>query len=273
MPRCRPLSPSDGPVRAVSAFETVEPARREAAGSPITPPALDATQAEVGHLLDLDATPAEVEHLLELMGGELDLVLLRGRIWASWGFCPRHDWLNAVVECELHGQPLSTAVLCEELIGRAAAQLALKWASRRTRTVGLRSSAGCLACDEVEHGATSRRASRRVVERVNARLVTVGLLTASREAWAPRSCPLCLGGNGPMCRPHMLTAPKGLDLGAVADELVQIGVRLRSLVRSMSWHGGEADAASSASWVEAVGWLDGWSYPAATLDQPRPEGP
>ena len=78
--------------------------------------------------------------------------------------------------------------------------------------------------------------------RVNDRTRFEAALAASSDHWEPATCPLCLGGAGPPCRPHLVSgAPLPTSLAAALGPLA---TRV-------------ADDAAGA-WVAGFGWLAGW---------------
>jgi hypothetical protein len=239
----------------------------------------------------------EVTELRSFVDGMIMVPDVRAHLHKSWGFCPRHTWLEAVVECELRVRPHGTSLLYEDLTTRAAAQLS----SGGRRNLGLRrlrSRASCYTCDylQLTHrhlpdgvtdgvvapgtaaaggrapnaSATRREATRPATtiagatERVNRRRRMRTLVAGTRSEWEPRSCPLCLGGDGPVCRPHLFEGadaplePIGVALGDLAE-------RLARYAASMAWGGRVPTPNERASWVEALGWFAGWDYPAALL--------
>lgn len=187
-------------------------------------------------------------------------------LWQSWGFCPRHTWLHAVVELQLRGGiPCATSILYGDLTRRAMR------ATRRSATLPrgvllgrLRPRAPCFTCEYVAL-ATDDRSGRELQARANRLDRVRERLEAVREQWEARSCPLCLGGKGLVCRQHLLLGaepPRGLP-----DELSRLDDRLDAFVRSMTWRGTPVEALVQASWVEALRWFAGWDYPAKLLPE------
>jgi hypothetical protein len=215
-------------------------------------------------------TFAEVQQLwcfLDTPGMDLHT---RGRFRRSWGFCRRHTWAHAVVKCELCRQLLTTAILHQDLTGRAARALSrpgpAALACRR-----LRPRVSCLICDGLTIPTASgddpfsverwRRANR--LEGIRSQLA------ASRAAWLPRSCPICAGGDGPTCRPHLLVGAANLSRRRkLAGDLAGLHSRLGVLVESMDRHGPARTPEVEAAWVEALGWFAGWEFPIRLSVQP-----
>jgi hypothetical protein len=84
--------------------------------------------------------------------------------------------------------------------------------------------------------------------------------------WALASCPHCGGGQGPVCRPHLLAGdPERVDAAGCAAALAELRGRLQGLLASMTLHGPPATPQAEAAWVEAVGWFAGWGIPHALL--------
>jgi hypothetical protein len=212
---------------------------------------------------------AEVKHLWWFLDGAIMTPDVRHHLWRSWGLCPRHAWAYAAVEIELRGgRPFSVAILYEDLVRRAAKVLDKAWllpwpyAARR-----LRSRAICFTCDYLSLQQTTLRYHEPIFEeycsRVN-RLERIRTTLAESQAiWEGRSCPLCLGGQGIPCRPHLLSgAGPAKGTASLADSLRSLGNRLGRFIDSMSWNGPVATPEIKVAWVEALGWFAGWDMPA-----------
>jgi hypothetical protein len=88
---------------------------------------------------------------------------------------------------------------------------------------------------------------------------TRGYLAECRRLWTARSCPHCLDGEGPVCRPHLLAAdPTSIDEGACAAALLELGERVGTVVAAMTVGGPVARTQDRAALVEALGWCTGW---------------
>lgn len=227
---------------------------------------------------------AEVKHLWWfIVDGGIMAVDVRHHLWGSWGFCPRHTWAHAVVEMELAGgRPFSTAILYEDLTGRAARAMhrsrLLPWALRRRK---LRARQVCLTCD---YCLIARQVSEPLVAGLQGRVNRLArmreALAATRALWEGRACPVCTGRAGVPCRPHLLTGEAGGGLESLDAYLFGLQRRLYQFVRSMTWKGPTATPEDVVSWVEALGWFAGWEFPFWLTDRegysgassgPRPE--
>jgi hypothetical protein len=218
-----------------------------------------------------ELTPAEVRYFWSFHDGSIMCVDIRERLYKSWGFCPRHTWAMAVTEPEYRTTLHGTAILYEDLTGHAVRALRLPSLTHGAQAKRLRARAGCSCCEFLgvasRAGAKTDSKTAGILKRVNRRQRFDGLLVASRPVWWARTCPICLGGDGPLCRQHILSGvspPPGL-----ADELERIRLGLRALADSMRWQGAPADDGARASWVEALGWFAGWQFPAAVLGLPE----
>jgi hypothetical protein len=205
---------------------------------------------------------AEVERLWWFVDGSATSQDTRRRLRRGWGFCPRHAWAHAVVECELRGQPLSTAVLYQDLAARAAR--ALGWPGPAALAVRrFRRRAACPICDHLTLPTAGHDSL--VVERwrcVNRLAHTRVRLAAACATWLSRSCPACAGGGGPTCRPHLLAEPATMPARrALAEPLAALSRRLDLLVTSMGRSERAAAPEVEAAWVEALGWFAGWGFP------------
>ncbi|MBO0686193.1 MAG: hypothetical protein J2P45_23845, partial [Candidatus Dormibacteraeota bacterium] len=199
----------------------------------------------------------------------------------SWGLCPRHAWGYAIAEIELRGgRPFSTAILYEDLVGRARRLLErtrlLPWSVVVTR---FRPRGECPTCDFlaidpkfVEDHAEAMAAEVNRLERTRA------LLSESRPLWMWSSCPRCLGGHGPVCLRHLLSGqdpgqdPRD-DRQRLIEQVGDLDRRLRAFGRSMTWKGDPATPSEQASWIEALGWLAGWRFSLLILGESPPGEP
>lgn len=223
----------------------------------------------------LTLTVAETKQLWWFLDGAIMNVGTRHQLWASWGLCPRHSWAHAVMEIENRGgRPFSTSILLEDLLGRAVQDLRrtglLPWRVTRAR---LRGRGECFTCAYglLERSNVDPMGLDRERRRANEMARTRELLAASAGVWGPRSCPRCLGGRGPRCRLHLLQdGGAGPPRDRLRDELSDLHRRVARFNRSLVWKGPAATAEEKASWVEGLGWLYGWSYPARMLPAPRP---
>ena len=208
-------------------------------------------------------TTAEVKQLWWFFDGSIMNPEPRHHLWQSWGFCPRHAWLHAAAEIELRGgRPFSTAILYEDLTARAAsaAESHLPWELVARK---LRSRTYCFTCDYTVMSAGDptfhdRRDRVAKLERTRA------LLEDLDTVWRTRSCPVCLGGTGPICRPHLLASPHPPeDRAFLASTIRELARSLRVYVKSMTWQGPTASDEVKASWIEALGWFGSWEWPDA----------
>ena len=216
----------------------------------------------LGQRVTLDLTDAEVKQIWAFQDGAFMNVDVRHHLWKSWGFCPRHTWAAAFTEPALRGRLHGTVILYEDLTGRAVT--AVRRAAVRDVTIAhrLEARASCFTCDFVdiaqEHPGARLVAARK---QVNQRQRFTEMLMEGEAVWSQRTCPACLGGEGLVCRPHLLAGagvPKGL-----ADGLAELRTRLAAFSNSMRWGGPRASVEDRSSWVEALGWFAGWDYPAA----------
>lgn len=230
---------------------------------------MPSTGLAVPRLVDraaLDAGHQEIKELLSFLGGSIQVPEVRHHLWRGWGFCPRHAWISAVVECELRARPFGTTILYADLVARAACLLGAAYLPRAVRVRRLRARADCFTCQYLRIAPVPDPRSRDRTSRVNRREAVRRLLRDSRSEWEPRSCPECLGGDGPTCRLHLLGGTAA-SLPGVAAALDELAGRLQVLTGSMTWKGPIAPPADRASWIEALGWFAGWSYPIRALEE------
>lgn len=216
-----------------------------------------------------ELTTVEMKQLWWFLDGAIMNPYTRHRLWAAWGFCPRHTWAHLSSECELRLLPRGTLILYEDLLGRAVDSLG----SRRRWAAQLRATDSCLTCDYLAAGDPQRVERGWLVEaaRVNRAYRSSALLAGCREYWEPHTCPECLGGDGVPCRPHLLArAQSGAPLesherartrAALADFRSQVD----TVSRAISWPRTPVEAHQWAKLVEALGWFAGWRGAADLL--------
>lgn len=208
----------------------------------------------------LDANTGEIKELLSFLDGSIQVPEVRHHLWRSWGLCPRHSWLSAVVEYELRYRPFGTAILYADLTSRAATVLSNPLRPRAVRVRQLRSRGACYTCDYLSiyrDRSEPRLEAQR--DRANDRERFSGAVADSRAEWLPRSCPDCTGGGGPVCRMHLLEGSQP-PLGPTAEALNDLAGRLERYFRSLTWQGPAASPADQSSWIEALGWFSGRTY-------------
>lgn len=209
----------------------------------------------------LDLTAAEERHLTSFLDGAIMDVGVRHHLWRSWGLCPRHSWQYTLLELErLSGRPLSTSILHQDLVQRAARRS--RWARRLPAEAGRRlllPRADCFTCEFVRiarEGAspsdagTQRRTAARELRR-------------RPQLWREWGCPECGAGEGVRCRPHLL-ASGTFDGEGLTAQLEDLAVEIAALVRSFSWNARPASPRQRVAWVGAVGWFSGWA-PVLTI--------
>ena len=206
-------------------------------------------------------TLAEVKQLWWFLDGAIMAPDVRAHVRRGWGFCPRHTWGFAAAEIQLRGaRPFATAILYGDLSRRAAKAVARGGRRSWSRTLRrLEAQEPCFTCEYLALGGEDDPAFEEQLERAN-RLDRVKIqLEETRGEWQPRSCPLCLGGGGLVCRQHLLAgAEPSAELG---DELRTLADRLEALVGSMTTRATPVGPLERASWVEALGWFAAWDYP------------
>lgn len=209
---------------------------------------------------------AEVKQLWWFLDGGIMEVDTRHHLWRSWGFCPRHTWSYALVECQIRAGLafFGTAILYEDLTRRAArslrhARLLPRWLIRRR----LRARDSCFTCDfckfardDPDYVPAQERINR--LDRFRERLIE------NRDLWEDRSCPFCFGGHGLVCRQHILLGADVPD--GISSALSSLADRLHAFGWSMTWGARPATRSEEASWVEVLGWFAGWDFPRLVLD-------
>lgn len=201
---------------------------------------------------------AEVKQLWWFFDGAIMNVGVRHHLWRSWGLCPRHAWAHGAAECELRYKPFGTSILHEDLTRRAA-QAAGRKPKQPTVARRFASRDVCFTCDYTSISRDGDPSFRSHQDRVNGFERTRRYFIDTRDAWESRSCPLCLGGHGLVCRQHLL---QGVDPPTdLRPQLFALSDRLYAFVKSMTWGGKPVGPLENASWIESLGWFAGWDYP------------
>jgi hypothetical protein len=198
--------------------------------------------------------PVEVKQLWWLLDGGIMDPEFRDRLRRSWGMCPRHLWGFAVVEIELRGGvPHAASILAEDLLITGGEHRVLGFGRR-----SLAADAPCPTCEylagadpDVEESWRDAAARAARAER------TRRLLADAGAALVEHSCPDCLGGDGLVCRPHLVA--KGAEGQYLEAQLNALAHEVRAGRRAHE-PGAHAptDDRAEAAWIEALGWLAGW---------------
>jgi hypothetical protein len=205
------------------------------------------------------ASEQEVKHLYFFHDGAIQNPYIRAQLHRHWGFCARHAWLHAIVEYELRHWIYTTAILYQDLVTRAADVLDNTRVPDALRRRQLVSRGVCLVCDHLKYAPSDPNFIEMAHwinrwEQITPRVLSI------REQWQSRSCPRCLGGFGPLCRPHLLEAGTA-NTHLFAAPLRDLSGALSRLVKSMTYRGEPVGLADQAAWLEAVAWFSGWSLP------------
>jgi len=212
----------------------------------------------------LDFTESELKQLWSFVDGAIMAPDIREHLRKGWGLCPRHAWGYAVTEIEVRrGRPFSTAILYEDLARHAARLVGQRhkpWTRVRSQ---LRTRSICFTCDYVSMVDGGRdpgegAPNSLTLGRVNERTGTLAMFEELGDVVLERACPTCLGGDGLICRLHILEQAGPPD--ALTAELGALAVRLRRLIDSMNAKGSEVGSVEAVSWIEALGWFGGWDY-------------
>lgn len=206
-----------------------------------------------------DYSPQEVKQLWWFRDGSIMSVAIRDRLWEARGLCYRHAWGYAILEIEMMaGRAFSTAILYADFTDRAAKMLAggKRGFGRRPK---LDASGPCMTCDHLKVTADKSLTGAewpRGAEIVNRGESTRLLVGWCESTWRAASCPQCMGGNGPTCRPHLIAGAPASP--GMADTLAGMASRLEPLVRSMTVDRTDIGDSERSSWIEAIGWFTGW---------------
>lgn len=76
--------------------------------------------------------------------------------------------------------------------------------------------------------------------------------------WRRETCRACLGGNGLICRQHLIAGEDPQP--QLVTSLEELADRLDAFLRPMTFGGPHASERERASCIEALGWFYGWDY-------------
>ena len=211
--------------------------------------------------LSLDLTAAEARELWSFLDGSIMDPGVRAHLRRAWGLCAQHNWSYAILEIEQRGgSAFSTGILFEDLTARAARAITRAPIFPWSVVIGrLKAKAHCFTCAYAANAERTWDEDRERAARTNRRHRVRPLVAASRSRWRQRSCPLCLGGQGPVCRPHLLIGDEPVDREMLGSQVKDIGARLERYVRSLTAGGRPATPDEEASWIEALSWFGGWA--------------
>ena len=205
-----------------------------------------------------DYSPQEVKQLWWFRDGSIMSVPIRDRLWEARGLCYRHAWGYALLEIEMMaGRAFSTAILYADYADRAAKLLGGK--GKFGRKPKLEANGPCMTCDHLRTTASHSLTGAewpRGAEIVNKGESTRLLVGWCESTWRAASCPACMGGSGPTCRPHLIAGVSPTP--GIAETLACMASRLDPLVRSMTVDRTDIGDSERASWIEAIGWFTGW---------------
>jgi len=205
-----------------------------------------------------DYTPREVKQLWWFRDGSIMSVPIRDQLWEARGLCYRHAWGYALLEIEMMaGRAFSTAVLYADFTERAAKLMGGKRGFGRKPK--LDAAGPCMTCDHLKataHQSLTGAEWPRGAEIVNRGENTRLLVGWCEKTWRAASCPDCLGGSGPTCRPHLIAG--ATPSAGIGDTLAGMAARLEPLVRSMTVDRTDIGDSERSSWIEAIGWFTGW---------------
>lgn len=211
----------------------------------------------------LDLVPAELERLWTALEGDWVAVLVS--LWPSWGFCPRHAFGFAITEVELRRRsfttgPFQTAILYEHFLEGAARIAGTRPRTWRGIRFFLTPRTNCFICERLASTDAPRQTRdwQALARQVNQRRRFHEQLEEARQKWIRRACPLCVpGGDGIVCRPHLLAGAKPRELGL---NLTALSERLHRFVGSMTAAKTETTILDRFSLVETLGWFGGWEH-------------
>lgn len=175
--------------------------------------------------------------------------------------CPRHSWLYFCAENELKYRPLGSAVLYDDLLGRALRVLH-QHRFAPVKRHQLTAHETCFTCDYLSGADAISPGFEAEREAVEAAVRTRTWVHGCRQVWSLRVCPQCLparaGHDGQLCRDHLSNLGSRDEMAGVVGYLDALAPRLSQCMRSMT-HGGPPRAPDSdAALIEVLGWFAGW---------------
>lgn len=228
----------------------------------------------------------EVRILWDFVHGDIMDSRIRARLNAHRGMCTRHAWGYVLVEIELWQsgagkraghQPFDVSILYADLLATMTGLLRRK--HRRGWPKVLQGQGSCVICDDLRgplpSGSIVTHAgfnSEVLAQEANRMDHLRDWLKQTRGHWVPEVCPECSRevtgvsrAGGTRCRIHLITMAE-LDeplMHATVARLTVLRDRLLALTDSMTQEGLESTPDVDASWILAMAWFHGWSFPLA----------
>lgn len=228
----------------------------------------------------------EVKLLWSFLHGDIMIGGIRHRLREHWGLCARHAWGHAVVEIELWQagaglraghQPFDVAILYEDLLESMIEKLA--GTRSRARMKMLAGQGACPVCKDLHmegvpglSGGYANSDSSALARETNEMVHVRAWVAETRPLW--RVCPACSAAartdeapDAPVCRLHLL------QRGSLDDEetrrllsdLTHERSLLLTLIDSMTQAGRPSTPEADASWIQVMGWFNGWAFPMSLL--------
>ncbi|TFB86861.1 hypothetical protein E3O44_06755 [Cryobacterium algoricola] len=231
---------------------------------------------------DHNLSVEEVKLLWSFLHGDIMIGGIRQRLREHWGLCPRHSWGHAVVEIELWQagaglraghQPFEIGILYEDLLETMIRKLS---DSRpRSRMSVLTPRGICPICRDLRGpaipgiggGGYAGSDSAALTIEANEMIHMRQWVAETRTLW--HACPSCASTrddvDAVLCRRHILQRGSLTDEDArsLVVKLSDTRELLVPLVESMTQTGRPSTGLADASWIHALGWFHGWTFPLA----------
>ena len=246
------------------------------------PPATAREDLELLPDPDHNLSVEEVKLLWSFLHGDIMIGGIRQRLREHWGLCPRHSWGHATVEIELWQagagqraghQPFEIGILYEDLLDTMIRKLANS--RPRSRMSVLTPRGICPICRDLRGptipgiggGGYAGSDSAALTIEANQMTHMRQWVAETRTLW--HACPSCAGtrddGIAVLCRRHILQRGSLTDddTQSLVDALSDTRKLLVPLVESMTQTGPPSTRVADASWIQALGWFQGWALPVA----------
>lgn len=227
----------------------------------------------------------EVKLLWSFLHGDIMIGGIRHRLREHWGLCPRHAWGHALVEIELWQagagqraghQPFDVGILYEDLLESMIQKLTDTRPRARMKMLGGQGS--CPVCKDLQmagipgmSGGYANSDSVALAHETNEMIHVRAWVAETRPHW--RICPACnstehdVAPGTPLCRLHLLEGGSlnDSDTRHLINALTHERSLLLTLIQSMTQAGVPSTPEADASWIQVMGWFNGWTFPISLL--------
>ena len=217
----------------------------------------------------------EIHFLWWFIQGSIMNPETRQHLRQAWGFCQRHACGFLAVECAFrHNWPHGSALLYEDLMGRASEAFRGHLRPAKLVAYRLRDQRRCLMCELQIGPQSAGQVGGDILERGRDLGEIRSFAEQTRGYWEPCLCDRCLGrdGAGRRCRPHLLASLRHgepVDMDGEAAFVRYLLDHVRRYARSFRWEDRGTDTIEDrAALIGGLGWCSGWGEWLRLVDWP-----